>query len=209
MSDQNWFKTGFDKIEEEATRNTYEFSIKDGEQATVRFLSNDPRSFRRHELHQPPNYPRYTCRQGMEGGCPLCDAGHKTRFVGLLPVYDYRDKKIKPYVQGVRALRTLDQLSKLEPGLTGQDVIIMRSGKSTDTTYNFAPKAPSPMPSEVLDPNGQLSIPSDIFEQYAPKSVDELRSAAQNLPSDSQRNPSNSPNGQPNMGGSVNKGFSF
>ena len=179
VDDSSWFSSGYDVVKEEAAKNTYgdEFRIDDGEAVKVRFLSEEPVSFRQHNPNIEGKWPKYTCRQGLDGGCPLCKVGHKARFVGAFSVYDYRDKKVKVYVQGIRVLKVLDRLHVREGGLMGQDFEITRTGTGTDTTYNFIPLAPGEVPVEAKEENGKLKS-MDLSTKYAPRPVEELTGVA-------------------------------
>lgn len=177
MSD--WFSTGYGTVKEESKKANYsdEFRIGDGETAKVRFLTEEPLNFRQHNLHIDGKWPKYTCRQGLEGGCPLCKAGDNPRFVGAYVVFDYRDNKVKIYIQGIRVLKVLDRLHAREGGLMGQDFEISRSGKGTDTSYNFIPLPPTEIPDGAKDEKGELKL-VDLRTTFAPKPVDQLEGVA-------------------------------
>ena len=177
-----WFKSGYEVVKEEAARSGFgdEFRMDDGDTVKCRFLAESPISFRQHNPNIDGKWPKYTCRQGMEGGCPLCKVGHKARFVGAFPVFDYRDNKVKVYVQGIRVLKVLDRLHAREGGLMGQDFEITRTGTGTDTTYNFIPLAPTEAPAEAKNPDGTLKS-ADLGVKYAPRPVEELTGVATRL----------------------------
>jgi len=177
MSD--WFSTGYDRVKEESAKTNYseEFRLGDGETAKIRFLTEEPLNFRQHNLHVDGKWPKYTCRQGLEGGCPLCKAGDTPRFVGAYTIFDYRDNKVKIYIQGIRVLKVLDRLHAREGGLMGQDFEVSRSGKGTDTSYNFIPLSPTKVPDKAKDDTGKLKV-LDMRSIFAPKSVDQLEGVA-------------------------------
>ena len=204
MSD-SWFSVGYKAIQEEmnkeATRGAFspEFRMDDETEARIRFLTEEPYTFRQHSLTDGSKCPKYTCRQGPNSSCPLCDAGHKPRFVGVYVVYDYGDrfsidrstgeekrvnKKVEPgvklYVQGIRVLKVLDRLHKREGGLISQDHDILRTGKKMETTYTFLPKAPTDTPSEAKGTDGKVKM-IDIPKSFAVKTEEELKAVANRL----------------------------
>lgn len=175
-----WFNAGYDAVKAEALRTNYsdEFRLEENQTAVIRFLDEDPFSFRQHSFQVGGKWPKYTCRQGLDDkGCPLCKGGDAPRFVGALTVFDYRDNKVKVYVQGIRVLKVLDRLHARSGGLVGQDFEITRMGKGTDTTYNFIPNNPTPMPAAAVDSEGNLKR-IDFSRVYAPKNYDELEGVA-------------------------------
>lgn len=178
-----WFNAGYDAVKEEALKTNYsdEFRLEENQTANIRFLDEEPFSFRQHSMQLDGKWPKYTCRQGLDDkGCPLCKAGDAPRFVGALTVYDHRDKKIKTYIQGIRVLKVLDRLHARSGGLVGQDFEITRMGKGTDTTYNFIPNNPTALPPQALDGEGNPKK-IDFSRLYAPKTYDELEGVASKL----------------------------
>jgi len=206
MSD--WFQTGYDAVQKEAAKSYQdEFRVKEHEGmpgaapgspeaqgVLVRFLSEEPKTFRQHTFRQGTRWPRFTCRGA---GCPMCNLLHDSpRFVGAFTVYDYRDGKVKVYLPGIRVLRTLDRFRMMEGGLTGHDWLVMRSGAGTDSTYNFLPRPASDFPAGAKNPDGTLQQ-IDIIKAYAPLSQEELTQKAMEFSSQSNPPPMA---GQPTAG---------
>lgn len=158
------FKKGYSAVREEKQRQDENrekmgkqlwrfFLSKDGEEATVRFLTEEPINFYEHTVKSVRNgkehYDTVICTEEL-GGCSLCDSGDKPSFKGAFLIYDkrpyeYTDKQgkkqtskgqLRLYVQGARVLSQLDRLSE-RYGLTNRDYIITRSGSGTSTTYMF------------------------------------------------------------------------
>ena len=158
------FKKGYDAVREEKQRQDENrekmgkllwrfFLSKDGEEATVRFLTEEPINFYEHTLKSVRNgkehYENVICTRDL-GGCPHCDAGDRPAFKGAFLIYDKRpyeftDKdgkkktgkgQVRLYIQGARVLSQLDRLSE-RYGLTKRDYIITRTGSGTSTTYMF------------------------------------------------------------------------
>lgn len=158
------FKKGYSAVREEKQRQDENrekmgkqlwkfFLSKDGEEATVRFLTEEPINFYEHSVKSvrggKERYDSVICTHDL-GECSLCDSGNKPSFKGAFLIYDkrpyeYTDKdgkkkkgkgQLRLYVQGARVLSQLDRLSE-RYGLTDRDYIITRSGSGTSTTYMF------------------------------------------------------------------------
>lgn len=158
------FKKGYSAVREEKQRQDENrekmgkqlwrfFLSKDGEEATVRFLTEEPINFYEHTVKSVRGgkeyYDSVICTRDI-GDCSLCDGGDKPSFKGAFLIYDkrpyeYTDKngkkqksngQLRLYVQGARVLSQLDRLSE-RYGLTNRDYTITRTGSGTSTTYMF------------------------------------------------------------------------
>lgn len=158
------FKKGYESVREEKQRQEdireksgkrlWRFFLgEDGEEADVRFLTEEPINFYEHTIKitkgGKEKYDTTICTREI-GDCPLCDNGDKPSFKGAYLVYDmrpyeYTDKdgkkkkgkgQLKLYVQGTRVLSQLDRLSE-RYGLTNRTYTITRTGSGTSTTYMF------------------------------------------------------------------------
>lgn len=158
------FKKGYNAVREEKQRQDenrekmgkqlWKFYLsKDGEEATVRFLTEEPINFYEHTVKSvrggKERFDSVICTHDI-GECSLCEEGNKPSFKGAFLIYDkrpyeYKDKdgktkkskgQLRLYVQGARVLSQLDRLSE-RYGLTDRDYIISRSGSGTSTTYMF------------------------------------------------------------------------
>lgn len=154
------FKRGYESAREEKQRQDerraqmgkrlFRFFLgKDGDEATVRFLTEEPVNFNEHTIKTvkggKEHYETILC---SEEGCPYCEDGDKPSFKGAFLVFDRtpfeaKDDKgnkktvngsLKLYVAGTRVISQLDRLSS-KYGLTDRDYEISRSGKGTSTTY--------------------------------------------------------------------------
>ena len=151
------FKRGYDASREEKARQDQAkeqlgkklwrfFLAEDGEEADVRFLTEEPVNFYEHNIKTGDNkYEQYTC---IGDNCPLCADGEKATYKGAYLVVDRRDyeykdsngnKKtggntVKLYVQGMKVVSQLDRISS-KYGLSNRDVTIVRLGKGTQTSY--------------------------------------------------------------------------
>ena len=167
-----------DENREKAGKNLWRFFLtQDGDEADVRFLTEEPVTFYEHTI------------KGMKGGketydtvicsgdsCPLCANGDKPTFKGAFLIFDKRpveftDKdgkkkksegQLRLYVQGARVLSQLDRISS-KYGLTNRTITIVRLGKGTSTTYTI----------EKGDEEGKLSVaeiknmlPEKLRESY-------------------------------------------
>jgi len=159
------FKKGYGAVREEKQRQDENrekmrkqlwrfFLSKDGDEATVRFLTEEPINFSEHTVKTvrggKEKFDTVICTHDI-GECSLCDSGDKPNFRGAYLIYDkrpfeYTDKQsgkkktgkgqVKLYVQGARVLSQLDRLSE-RYGLTNRDYTITRTGSGTSTTYMF------------------------------------------------------------------------
>ena len=59
------------------------------------------------------------------------------------------------------------ELHAREGGLTGVAWDVVRSGKSTDTTYNFMPVANAPVPAQALNPDGSKNKFPKAIKDFA------------------------------------------
>lgn len=154
------FKRGYEAAREEKQRQDerreqmgkrlFRFFLgKGGDEARVRFLTEEPVNFNEHTVKTiKGGKERYDSILCCEEGCPYCEDGDRPSFKGAFLVYDYtpyevKDDKgkkktingsVKLYVAGTRVLSQLDRLSS-KYGLTSRDYDISRSGKGTQTSY--------------------------------------------------------------------------
>lgn len=155
------FKRGYEAAREEKQRQDerreqlgkrlFRFFLgSDGDEARVRFLTEEPINFNEHTIKTmkggKERYDTVLC-DGSDS-CPYCADGDKPSFKGAFLVFDrtpfeVKDDKgkkktvngsLKLYVAGTRVLSQLDRLSS-KYGLTDRDYDISRSGKGTQTSY--------------------------------------------------------------------------
>ena len=141
-----------DEAREKAGKNLYRFFLADdGDEADVRFLTEEPVTFNEHNVKVTRNgketFDSIVCCQD---GCSLCASGDRPSFKGAFLVwdmrpYEYTDKdgkkqkgkgQLRLYVQGARVLSQLDRISS-KYGLTNRVVTIIRLGKGTNTSYTI------------------------------------------------------------------------
>ncbi len=157
------FKKGFSAVREEKQKQDENreklgknisrfFLINDGDEATVRFLTEEPVTFYEHVVKATRNgkdvYENHLCTQ--DDNCLFCAAGDKPSFKGAFLIWDTRpyeytdregkkqsgDGMLRLYVQGTRVLSQLDRISS-KYGLTNRLINIIRLGKGTQTTYTI------------------------------------------------------------------------
>jgi hypothetical protein len=178
MSVNNWFSDeGFDSVKEyskeldekrkQAQNFVLNLILRDGESAVVRFLTQEPITFREHYIPGAKGQKFYTCLEGTrdEDGnrvqCPFCSAGNKPSFRGAFLVVDRSEdtwksngeehsaqNQIKIFKQGIKVMKVLDSLSE-KRDLTEWDIEISRTGSGTDTQYNFIPEEKFELSEEV------------------------------------------------------------
>lgn len=137
-----------DKVRENMGRRLWRFFIQnDGEEADVRFLTEEPVNFYEHNIKKGDRYEQFTC---TGDDCPFCADGERPTYKGAYLVvdrreYEYTDNQgkkqkgrnqVRLYVQGMKVVSQLDRISE-RYGLTNRDVTIVRLGKGTQTTYTI------------------------------------------------------------------------
>ena len=168
-----------DENREKAGKNLWRFFLSnDGDEADVRFLTEEPVTFYEHTVKGMRNgkevYDTIVC--SGDSNCSLCANGDKPTFKGAFLIwdmrpYEYTDKdgkkqkgkgQLRLYVQGARVLSQLDRISS-KYGLTNRTITIVRLGKGTSTTYTI----------EKGDEEGKLSqaeiknmLPEKLREMY-------------------------------------------
>lgn len=168
-----------DENREKAGKNLWRFFLSnDGDEADVRFLTEEPVTFYEHTVKTMRNgkesYDSVICNG--DDSCSLCANGDKPTFKGAFLIWDkrpfeYTDKdgkkktgegQLRLYVQGARVLSQLDRISS-KYGLTNRTITIVRLGKGTSTSYTI----------EKGDEEGKLStaeiknmLPEKLRESY-------------------------------------------
>lgn len=128
------------------------FLAKDGEEADLIFLTEEPVNFYEHNVKGTRNgkevYSQYTCTG--DNNCDLCNDGDRPSFKGAFLVWDsrefeYTDKNgkkqtaegsLKLFVYGTKIISQLDRISS-RYGLSGRTITMVRLGSGTSTTYTF------------------------------------------------------------------------
>lgn len=155
-----FFKRGYSAVREEKKRQDtarenrgtmlWKFLLKeDGEEATVRFLTEEPINFYQHTIRGVRNGKEFFDTKICTGDdCPYCENGDRASFTGAYILidkrpYSYTDKNgkkvnreavLRLYTTGTRVLSQLDRLSQ-RYGLASRDYTITRNGTGTSTSY--------------------------------------------------------------------------
>lgn len=158
----NLLKRGFgeaEKVEKEKEKRRENrgkqlwrfFLSKNGDEADVRFLTEEPINFYEHTIPVTVNgKPRYDNVPCTGEDCSLCAKGDRPAYKGAFLIYDkrkysYKDKTgasqevdgtLRLYIQGSRVITQLKRLSE-RYGLTTRDYTVVRNGEGTATTYSF------------------------------------------------------------------------
>jgi hypothetical protein len=188
-SSKAWFAQGFKHAKKEAAKAkargswTPEFWLKNGEEAEVRFLSDQPFCIYTHRVKIGNRFAERTCLEDTGSKCPLCESGNKRRFVGCFSIIDRRkeswtnkegklikkENTLKLWRCGQRILGQLDNLIAKRGSLLGYDVSVSRAGEGKDSVYNFIPEQPSAL---SVDDRGKK--PLDLVKLLSPKTRPEL-----------------------------------
>lgn len=137
-----------DKARENAGKRLWRFFLADdGDEADLRFLTEEPVNFYEHNLKKGDRYEQYCC---TGDDCSLCDDGDRPTYKGAYLVVDRREfeytdnngkkqkgkNQVRLFVQGMKVVSQLDRISE-KYGLSNRDVTIVRLGKGTQTTYTI------------------------------------------------------------------------
>lgn len=138
-----------DKAREDAGKKLWRFFLTDdGDEADLRFLTEEPVNFYEHTLKKGDNrYEQYCC---TGDDCPFCDDGDRPTYKGAYLVVDRREfeytdtngkkkkgkDQVRLFIQGMKVVSQLDRISD-KYGLSNRDVTIVRLGKGTQTTYTI------------------------------------------------------------------------
>lgn len=137
-----------DKARENMGKRLWRFFLsQDGDEADLRFLTEEPVNFYEHNVKRGDRFEAYTCT-GKD--CPFCEDGDRPTYKGAYLVIDHRDfeytdnngkkkkgkDQIRLFVQGMKVVSQLDRISS-KYGLSNRDVCIVRLGKGTQTTYTI------------------------------------------------------------------------
>jgi hypothetical protein len=163
-----------EKIREEMDSRLYGFFLKDdGDEADIRFLTEEPITFEAHTVKEGKNYNTVICTQE---NCALCEDDDRPSFMGAYLIIDRRvfevtNKKtnrkekrqgqLRLYMPRSRVLSMLDRLS-IKNGLTKRDYTIVRLGSGQDTTYTFEPHDVSKITSAEIS----SYLPEKLREKY-------------------------------------------
>ena len=136
-----------DKARENSDKKLWRFFLAgDGDEADLRFLTEEPVNFYEHNIKVGDRFESYCCT-GKD--CSLCDEGDRPTYKGAYLVVDRREfeyekdgkkqkgkNQVRLFVQGMRVVSQLDRISD-KYGLSNRDVTIIRLGKGTQTTYTI------------------------------------------------------------------------
>lgn len=157
------FKKGFEanrqekarqeKMAENRGKKLFRFFLaKDGDEADLIFLTEEPINFQEHNVKGSRNgkevFNQFTCTG--DDNCELCNDGDRPSFKGAFLVWDgrpfeYTDKNgkkqkaegsLKLFVYGTKVISQLDRISS-KYGLAGREITMVRLGSGTSTSYTF------------------------------------------------------------------------
>ena len=135
-----------DKARENAGKRLWRFFLADdGDEADLRFLTEEPVNFYEHNLKKGDRYEQFCC---TGDDCSFCEDGDRPTYKGAYLVvdrreYEYTDNngkkqkgkdQVRLFIQGMKVVSQLDRISD-KYGLSNRDVTIVRLGKGTQTTY--------------------------------------------------------------------------
>lgn len=148
-----------DKEAEDRGKKLFDFFMGKGEEeADIHFLTQEPVNFYNHNHQTKVNgadrFDSYTCTN--DDDCVACQKleGRPSYKGAYLVVdqrpYTYTDKKsgkevtveeqIKLYTQGMKVVSQLDRINTKRGDITQRDMVVVRLGTGTSTTYSFEPE---------------------------------------------------------------------
>ena len=184
MVKKNMFNKGFDNVKEEAKRqeavreanknrvNRF-FLSKDGDEADVYFLNEEPVNYRAHTVPQTTQsgktfYKDFLCTG--EKDCDYCvDHGNPSFKSAFLVIdntpYETKDGKtvpqtLKMYSVGTRVATQLARLST-KYGLVNRTYTIVRNGSGTSTTY-------------TVERGDKVKVSNELVKKLLPEDVKEM-----------------------------------
>jgi hypothetical protein len=164
-----------DKARENSGKKLWRFFLKeDGDEADLRFLTEEPVNFYEHNLKRPDGrFEQFCCTGGDD--CPFCNDGDRPTYKGAYLVVDKREfeytdrngnkqkgkDQVRLFVQGMKVISQLDRISD-KYGLSDRDVTIVRLGKGTQTTYTIERGEKEPLSKKEIE----ALLPEKIRDQY-------------------------------------------
>ena len=172
MAIGSWFKNGYEAVAEhdeeaKARKEAYENGggftptvlFQENQSRTLRFLMEEPVTYKEHYLPNAKGARNFTCMDGIEDEngnrieCPFCASGNKPSFRGAYLVIDRTEDswtkdgqthtakdQIKVFKQGISTLKVLEQTNKKRK-LTEWEIEITRTGSGTDSRYTPIPES--------------------------------------------------------------------
>lgn len=162
-----------DRARENAGKRLFRFFLKDdGEEADLRFLTEQPVNFYEHNIKKGDRFVQYCC---TGENCPFCEDGDRPTYKGAFLVVDHREfdytdrdgkkqkgkDQVRLFVQGMRVVAQLDRISE-KYGLTKRDVTMVRLGKGTSTSYTIERGDTDPLTKKQIE----NYLPEKIRDQY-------------------------------------------
>ncbi len=183
------FKKGFGEVNREKSRQEKNrenmgnriwnfYAPKDGQEAKIRFLNEDPITFYAHTMKEGVRFVDYLCIDG-EADCPLCNQGERQSFKSAFLIIDARkteftdrqgnkkksDASIRLYITGIQVSSQLMRYAD-KYGLTNRYYTLARTGAGKASSYAF-------------DPEDKSSITKEEISNLLPPSMKELYDGSQ------------------------------
>lgn len=179
------FKKGFSVAREQEEKNKlaqenagkriFDFFIsKDGGEADVIFLTEEPINFNQHIVRENGTFRTYTCTG--DDNCSLCNSGNEAKYKGAFLVWDkepfsYKNREgkeinndmgaLRVYARGIKDITQLDRIST-KYGLAGRMMTIIRNGSGQNTSYTFERGEKV----EVTEDEIMALLPDKIKDEY-------------------------------------------
>lgn len=161
---------GLDAIKEANKNSVSILKLKDGESTEIRIIQplDELISVYEHTEKINGNWINVRCLGKDE--CPLCKAGKRASFKTYIPVYDFKDKKVKILKASKRVGLTIVGLAEEYGDLTKRNFKILRQGEGNNTNYQFFPRDPSEFDMSEIE----LPDISAFIEPKTPEEIENL-----------------------------------
>lgn len=161
---------GLGAIREANKNSTSMLSLKAGESTEIRIIQplEDLISVYEHTEKINGRWMNIRCL-GKEN-CPLCKAGKYASFRTYVPVFDFKDERVKIFKASKTVGVTLVGLAEEYGDLTKRNFKVLRQGEGLQTVYQFFPRDPSDF--DTTD----LEIPDieSLIEPMSPEEIENL-----------------------------------
>jgi len=134
---------GLEAIVEANKNSTSILKLKDGESTEIRIIVPLKDLVSVYEHTEKINGKWFNVRCLGKENCPLCKAGKYASFKTYIPVYDFKDEKVKIFKASKTVGTTIVGLAEEYGDLTKRNFKILRQGEGKQTIYQFFPRDPS------------------------------------------------------------------
>jgi len=161
---------GLGAIKEASENTAINLKLKNGESTEIRFIVPVDELISVYEHTEKINDRWRTIRCLGKDNCPLCKAGKYASFKTYIPVYDYKDQRVKIFKASKTVGLTIVGLVEEYGDLRKRKFKILRQGEGNNTTYQFFARDP-----DEFDAS-DLKIPNieELIKPMSPEEIENL-----------------------------------